>query len=295
MAVVIAGSSPASAELAQSIADAAGIRIVDLDWKRFPDGEHYVRVRGDIRGEDVFVVQTMSPPQNDSLVQALLLADAAIGMGAERVRLIAPYLAYSRQDRRFLEGEPVSVEVVLKSLRCAGYDWLLTVEVHKEESLKAFDGEAYNLSPYEYMAGRINVGGDILVLAPDVGALDRARRLASALDAEYDYLVKHRDRITGEIVVEPKEIPARGKTVVLVDDIISTGGTLAKAASMLLNQGAERIYALVAHALMVGGALEKLSRAGITKIYAANTLPAKRHEIIEYVDIGPLIAESLPV
>lgn len=295
MVILLAGPSEPSGELAESISRELGARLVAAQWKVFPDGEHYVRVPVDLNGEEVYVVQTIGPPQNDSLIQALLLADAALGAGARRVGLIAPYIAYARQDRRFLPGEPVSIKIILQALKSAGYDEVVTVEIHKPESLEWFEGRSINLSPYEYMAGKLDLSGDLLVLAPDKGALGRAKRLAEALGADYDYIVKHRDRVTGEIVMEPKEIPAEGRTIILVDDIISTGGTIAKAASLLFQQGARKVYALVAHALLAGNALEKLEKSGIEKIYAANTLPRKESPILEYIDIGPLIAGSLSV
>ncbi len=291
--IIVAGPSRASRGFAESLAGSLGARLVEAQHKVFPDGERYVRLDESLEGERVVVVQTLSPPQDSSLVEAMLLADAALGAGASSVELVAPYLAYARQDRRFLPGEPVSVSVVLKALAAAGYSRLYTVEVHKQESLRAFPGEAASLSPYEYMASKIGLSGDVLVLAPDIGALDRARRLAGAIGADYDYLVKRRDRVTGEIVVEPKEIPAKGRDVVIVDDIISTGGTVAKAASMLLEQGARSIRVMVAHALMVGGAVEKLRKAGVERVYAANTLPPVGDPMVEYVDVAPVVAEAV--
>lgn len=293
MVVVIAGPSPGSGEIAGSIARGLGADLIIADSKTFPDGESYVRVPQSLEGEEAVVVQTLSPPQDTSIIQAMLLADAALGAGARKAVLVAPYLAYSRQDRRFLDGEPVSVAVVLRALHSAGYSALYTVEVHKEASLAHFPGQARSISPYEYMARKVKVEGDILVLAPDLGAVRRAERLAKALGASYDYLVKHRDRITGEIVIEPKTIPAEGKTVILVDDIISTGGTLAKATKLLYQQGAREVYALVAHALLAGNALERLEEAGLRRLYAGNTLPRREHPLVEYIDLGPLIAEVL--
>lgn len=295
MVVLVAGPGDPSRELASSIAETVGGRLIIPVWKRFPDGEHYVRIPEQLNSDRVYVVQTLGPPQNDSLVQAMLLADAALGSGASSVGLIAPYTAYSRQDKRFLPGEPISIKVVLRALSSAGYDELITVEIHKPNTLDWFQGRALNLSPYEYMAGKLDFEGDILVLSPDLGAIERARRLASALDADYDYLVKHRDRVTGEVTMEPKEIPARGKTIILVDDIISTGGTIARATRLLFRQGARKVYALVAHALLVGNALEKLEGSGILRIYAANTVARRKSAILEYIDIGPLIGRSLSV
>ncbi len=291
--IVVPGPSRGSREFAESLASSIGARLARVSSKVFPDGERYVRIEERLDGEVAVVVQTLSPPQDSSLVEAMLLADAALGAGAGEAWLVAPYMAYSRQDRRFLEGEPVSASVVLRALASSGYTRLYTVEIHKDAVLESFPGRAVSVSPYRYMASRIPLPENPLVLAPDLGAVARARELASALGAQYDYLVKRRDRVTGEIVVEPKEIPVRGRSVVIVDDIISTGGTVARAAEMLLAQGAERVIVVVAHALMVGGAVEKLRRAGVERVYAANTLPPVGDPLVEYVDVAPLVGERI--
>ncbi len=292
MTVVVAGTSPGSKDFAKSLAASLGARLVEAVHRVFPDGERYVRIQEKLDGETV-IVQTLSPPQDSSIIEALLLADAAKSMGAERLVLVAPYLAYSRQDRRFLEGEPVSIAVVMRSLASAGYNGLVTVEIHKEESLEHFPGKALSVSPYTYMASRIPLPSSPLVLAPDKGALRRARELAEALGADYDFLVKYRDRHTGEIRVEPKDLDANGRDVVIVDDIISTGGTIARASRLLLEQGARSVTVVVAHALMVGGAEDKLRQAGVSRVYAANTLPPRSGGLVEYIDVAPLVARSL--
>jgi len=294
MRAVLAGPSQGSRMFAESLASSLGARLVIADHKVFPDGERYVRVPDPLEGE-VLVVQTFSPPQDSSIIEALLLADAAAGRGAEELTLVVPYLAYSRQDRRFLPGEPVSVKVVMASIAAAGYKRLVTVEIHKEESLRYFPGKALSISPYKYMADRIrpSLPPNPLILAPDLGALRRAREMAEALGAEYDYLVKHRDRVTGEVRIEPKELQVGGRHVVIVDDIISTGGTIAKAASLLLADGAKSVSVVVVHALLAGNALEKLEQAGVERVYAANTLPPKDSPLLEYVDVAPTVADSL--
>ena len=290
--LIAPGPSVPSGEIAEGIARLAGLDLVKVYHKVFPDGERYVRIDSDVAGEDVLVVQSLSPPQDSSLVEAMLLADALLGAGARHVGLLAPYLAYSRQDRRFLPGEPVSIEVILRALWASGYRSLYTVEAHKKEPLSKFPGRAESISPYKYMAERIGLdGGDYLVLAPDLGALERAREFAEAVGAPYDYLVKRRDRVTGEVRVEPKDLPVNGKKVVIVDDIISTGGTVARATRLLLEQGAVEVFVVVAHALLVGGAPEKLRAAGVSRVYAANTLPRVEDELVSYIDIAPLLAE----
>ena len=172
------------------------------------------------------------------------------------------------------------------------YNFLATIEIHKEDSLKFFNKNSINIRPYTYMAEKINFDNkNIAVLSPDIGAIDRARILSSYLNCEYDYFIKTRDRITGEVTMQPKELDVKGKDIIIVDDIISTGGTILKATQILKNQGARNIYVMVSHALLLENAEEKLFSNGVNKIYAANTLPKKNK--VDYIDVGPLIAKNL--
>lgn len=292
MVVVVAGPSAGSREVARGIAQHLEAELVEAYSKSFPDGETYVRV--DAEPEDkAIVVQTMSRPQDTSFVQALLLADALLGLGFQEIVLVAPYTAYARQDKRFLRGEPVSIAVVLRSLGLAGYKSFYTVEIHKEESLAAFPGKAASISPFLYMAREIGLDNSYIYLAPDVGALRRVESLARSLGARYDYLVKRRDRVTGEITIETKHLDVKGEKVVIVDDIISTGGTVSRAARLLLEQGASQVEVLVAHAVLAGNAVEKLRSAGVKRVYAGNTLPPVQDSLVSYIDLSPLIAEKL--
>ena len=290
--IVVAGPSEGSLEFARGLSKNLGADLVVTESKRFPDGETYVRVDAE-PGDLAVVVQTFSRPQDTSFMQALLLGDALAGLGFPSVVLVAPYVAYARQDKRFLRGEPISIAVVLRSLGLAGYKWLYTVEIHKEESLAAFPGKAVSISPFRFMAEKAGLDGSYVYLAPDIGALRRAESLARALGARYDYLVKRRDRVTGEISIETKHLDVSGERVVIVDDIISTGGTVSRAAQLLLEQGAKEVIVLVAHAVLAGNALERLRGAGVKAVIAGNTLPPVRDSLVRYIDLSPLTAESI--
>ncbi len=286
-----------SSGFAKSLATSLSTSYFEVSRKVFPDGESYIRLPEEaVEASEVCVVKTLQRPQDKALVELMLTLDTLKSKGVKRVVAIVPYLAYSRQDREFLPNEAVSVRTVLRALRSAGADELYTVEIHKEDSLKYFEGRAVSVSPYETMASHIDIpAGDTAVIAPDRGALHRASRLAKALGLyEYDYLVKHRDRITGEVVFEPKEVNVKDKNVIIVDDIISTGGTIAKAASMLRKKGAQRIIVVVAHALMVGNAWHKLVSAGVDRIYAANTVAPESGEPV-FIDVSPAVAAALGV
>ncbi|MDP8002662.1 MAG: ribose-phosphate diphosphokinase [Caldisphaera sp.] len=289
--IVISGTNETSKEIAFSIAKSMSINICKPVYKIFPDGESYIRIPCDIKNAKPIVVQSLIPPQDKSIIEAVLIGDALQEVGVKDPVLVSPYVAYARQDRIFLQGEPISIRSVLKILSNY-YNKLLTIEIHKEESLKYFGKDYVNIKPYVYIAKNIGFNkSKIVVLSPDEGALERAKMLSDYLQCEYDYLVKNRDRVTGEITMQTKELDVKGRDVIIVDDIISTGGTITKAAELLKKLGANKIFVIVAHAMLLGNALDKLLTSGINKIYSANTLPRK--EGIDYVDIGPLLADYL--
>jgi len=293
---IISCGTPGSRGFALSLASSfsGGASLVEVDYKRFPDGEDYVRVPVDPDGRAV-VVCTFSRPQSESLLRSILVADASRELGFKSLALIAPYLAFSRQDRAFLRGEPVSIRAVLRSLYASGYEELYTVEIHKEESLRFFPGRAMSVDPFAFMAAEIGIDcPETVIVAPDMGALPRARRVASAVGCEYGYMVKRRDRVTGEIEVREGEgLNIGGMRVVLVDDVISTGGTIAEASRILLSKGASRVEVIVAHYLGLEGAEERLREGGVSTVYAANTLPPTSSGMVKYIDVAPLVAEVL--
>ena len=288
---VIAGPDDTSKAFARSLAQSLGAELCEPSYKRFPDGEQYVRLPCQVKGSTAAVVKTFYPDQDSSLVASILLADAVLEAGGEPDLLVAPYLAYARQDRAFLEGEPVSIRGVLRSLWSAGYRSLVTVEIHKADSLKHFPGRAVNVRPFEFMAKSLGLqgSGDLIVVSPDLGGVERAKMLAQALGASYDFLEKSRDRVTGEIALKPKSVDVRGKSVIIVDDVISTGGTIAEATRMLRELGAKDVKVLVAHALLVKGAEERLRSSGVDVVYAANTTPPA--SMVVQVDVAPLVAQ----
>ena len=292
MVTVLSGPDETSKAFASSLSSSMGARLCEPAYKTFPDGEDYVRLTCSVKDEQVVVVKTMYPDQDRSLVTSILIADALKEAGAGDVILVAPYMAYARQDRAFLEGEAVSIRAVMRALWSAGYHALVTVELHKDESLKHFPGRALSVRPFAYMAKAIGLDGDVVVLSPDMGALPRARELAAELGASYDYIEKQRDRVTGEVTMRPKELDVSGKRVVIVDDIISTGTTVAKAAQILRSLGATDVKVIVAHALLAPGAENRLREAGIGVIHAANTTPAQSPMVVQ-IDVAPLVAQRL--
>ncbi len=263
---VIAGS--ASARLGGALADLIGSPPVRTEIRQFPDGEVYLRLDEAVAGEDVAVVQTTYP--NDRLIELFLLQEAARAGGARSVVAVVPYFAYSRQDVAFRPGEVVSARAIaeLVSLKA---DRVITVDPHKEHVLGFFRVPAAGVTAVPALAERLRVEGVDIVLAPDKGALDRARLAAKHLGVDHDYLEK--TRVSGtEVRVAPKSLDVRGKRVAIVDDIISTGGTIATAAGELRAQGASRVVAACTHGLFLNEAAARLRKAGCDAVIASDTI-----------------------
>ncbi len=290
--MIIAGLSGANG-LDLKLSQLLNAELLRVESKTFPDGETYIRFYGGVSGETIVIIQTLYPHQDRKLFELLLSVDTAKDLGCKEVITVIPYLAYSRQDRRFLDGEPISVKTVLKLLRAVGVDHLITVDVHKVESLRFFHGNTVNLDPTPLFAEVLrNEVKAPIVIAPDQGALSKARELAYLLhDSEYVAFKKYRDRVTGKVVHELLEVDFSGRDVVIVDDIISTGTTIANIASYVRDRDASKTYVVCSHALFVGDALTKVRMSGVSKIYALNTVKAS--EDVEVVDITPLILEAV--
>ncbi|NJE04505.1 ribose-phosphate diphosphokinase [Thermococcus sp. MV11] len=248
---------------------ALGGELIEVEIRKFPDGEKYVRVLGS--GEEATVVQSTFAPQDEKIIELLLIADALRERGVERLRAVVPYFAYSRQDRVTKEGEPVSVRAVMRALGLY-YDELYVFDLHNPETLKFFPGKAVNLSPAraiaEYFAERLGEG---IVLAPDRGALERAAAVAEKLGLEYSHFEKRRISPT-EVQMRPVDVDVKGRNVLIVDDIISTGGTMIKAANLLREMGAEKVFVAATHGVFAEGAIGRVSRA-VDELAVTNTIP----------------------
>ena len=282
---------PSSTKLGNSIAEILGIETVRVAHKKFPDGESYIRFEGEVAGEEVAIVQTTGPPQDTNLIQLFILADAAKDLGAKRVIAVVPYLAYARQDKRFLPGEAISIQTIGKLLKASGIDELLTVNVHQEKVLEKFEIPARNISAIGLLANYFKSRGleGAFALAPDKGASEFAIEASKILGGGYGWLHKERDRYTGEVKTEEKTLDVSGKDAIIFDDIISTGGTTANAVKILKKQGARRIFAACVHPLMIGNAKERILQSGAEEIVGTDSVPSD----VTVVSLAPLLAKAL--
>ena len=282
---------PSSTELGRKIAEILGVETVSVAHKKFPDSESYIRLEGEVKGEEIVIVQSTGPPQDTSLIQLFILADAAKDLGAKRVIAIVPYLAYARQDKRFLPGEAISIQTIGKLLKTSGIDELITVNVHERKVLEKFEIPAKSISAIGLLADYFKSKGleRAFALAPDEGAAEFAIEASKVLGGDYGWLHKERDRYTGEVRTEEKNLDVSGKDAIIFDDIISTGGTTANAVRILRKQGARRVFAACVHPLMIGNAKDRILQAGAEEIVGTDSVPSN----VTVVSLAPLLAKAL--
>ena len=280
---VVGGS--ASRGLAKELADCLDADLVPVEVSRFPDDECYVRIDGRLAGEDVVIVQTSWPDKN--IIELLLLQDAVGDLEPASITTVVPYFGYARQDKRFKEGEPISARALARAMIDASTR-LVTVDVHAASVLSWFrDVDARNVSAHTEIGGFLRERGAELVLSPDEGRRENAKRVADVVGCEADFLVK--ERLDGETVrMTPKSIDASGKKVAIVDDIISTGGTIIKASEQLRSQGAARIMAVCTHGVFAGGAVPKL-KAVCDEVHSTDT----SENPTTAITVAPQIARTL--
>jgi ribose-phosphate pyrophosphokinase len=284
-------SGPASRELGGKVAQLTDAKTVAVDLRTFPDGESKIRLAGEVEGEEVVIIQSTEPPQDTHLMQLLLMTDTAKDLGANRIVTVVPYLAYARQDKRFLPGEAVSIETIIKLLETSGTERFLTVNTHEKRVLGKFKVPAENLSAIGLLADYLQSTGfdGAFSLAPDRGALELAQEADKVLNGGSGWLKKERDRYTGEISVAQKKFNLKDRDVAILDDIISTGGTVAAAASIVKKQGARRVHVACVHPLLIGDAQKKILKSGADKIIGTDCVTSP----VSVVSVAPLIAEAL--
>lgn len=290
MLVLVPG--PASPQLAQRLAETCNYATAKVSYRVFPDGESYIRVESNLRGETAVVVQSCSPPQDKRIMELLQLIDASLRAGASKVFAIVPYLAYSRQDKIFLAHEALSSKIIAKAIEAAGASLLITVNVHSELVLSYFEKiEALNIDAFPEVASYLTSYNlrKPLVLSPDRKRYPDAQRVAKLINGEAAFLEKRRDTSTGEVVTEEKILAVKDRDVVIIDDIISTGGTLVNAAKIVSKGNPKKIIAACIHGLYVNNALEKLAAIGVDEVVSTDTIESSTSKI----SVAGVIANTL--
>ena len=263
---VVGGS--ASGMLAKELAKCLKARLAKVDMKRFPDDECYVRIDEDLDGEDVFLVQTGWPDRN--IIELFLLQDAIREFDISSLTTVVPYFGYARQDKQFMPGEPISARAIARLVQLQT-DEFMTVDVHAVSIIDWFDNvSAKNVCAYPEIGKFLRAKGVQVILSPDEGRWENAKRVADVAGCDADFLVK--ERLDGDMVsITPKSLDVKGKHVAIVDDIISTGGTIIKAAEQLKIQGAKKIVAACTHGVFANNALDRI-RPAVDEIYSTDTI-----------------------
>jgi ribose-phosphate pyrophosphokinase len=284
--LIIGGS--ASQKLAAQIARKMGEPLCPLETRKFPDGERYIRISGKLE-DRVTVVQSTGYPQDENLMELFLILKTLQKMNVENIRVVIPYFGYGRQERSFNPGEAISASVIADLIEFSGVSEVFCINLHEESICNLFKVPAHNLSAMPAIAEYLKRCMDKpLLLAPDHGAINFAMEIADILGCDCDHLEKK--RISPELVeTKTKNLDVKGREVVIIDDIISTGGTIVNAIKMLKENGASRITVGCVHPVLVDDALLKIFAAGADEVIGTDTLKSE----VSVVSVAGLVADAL--
>lgn len=286
---VLAGQSTGG--LAQRIAGRLDAGLVVAQHVTFPDGESKITLDAGLSGGNIAVVQSLHPPVDTNLVRVLLLI-ARAAEAARHVTAVIPYMGYARQDREFLPGEIVTMKVLAGLFEAAGAAEIIMVDMHSMAGLDHFKIRAKNVSAVPELARHFKGLGlnDPLVVSPDQGGRGRAAEFAAVFGTDHIALEKHRDRSTGGVQIRTGELDGlAGRDMILVDDMISTGGSIVEAAGFLRRHGCGRVFAACTHGLLVADAEKRIKESGVSRIVSSNSIPGSTSA----VDISGIIAKAM--
>jgi ribose-phosphate pyrophosphokinase len=295
---IMAGNS--NLPLAREIAAYLELPLTDASVRRFADEEVFVEIHENVRGEDVFVVQSTSFPTNDNLMELLICIDALRRASAKRITAVMPYFGYARQDRKPGPRTPISAKLVANLITTAGADRVLAVDLHAGQIQGFFDIPTDNLYGAPVMAADIQVrfgGQSLMVVSPDVGGVVRARALAKRLDNAPLAIVDKRRERAGESEVMNIIGDVKGRACIMIDDIIDSGGTLCNAAEALMAAGAQSVSAYITHGVLSGKAVERVNASALKELVITDTILAtdatQDSKVIRILPIAPLIGEAI--
>ena len=280
----------ASSDLAKRIARKLNATYIKTQKKSFPDGESKITINQIPKKSIVVVVQSTNPPVDANLLELLSIV-SKVQKFSSKVYAIIPYMGYARQDREFLDGEIVTIRVVGKLLRALGVKKVLTVDIHSKLALNELKISSENVSAMEVLVKHFKKMKmkNPLVVSPDLGGKERAEKFSSLLKTDFIALKKHRDRKTGKVNILSGKVDVKNKDLILVDDMVSTGGSIVKATQFLKKQKCRRVFVACTHALLVNDATKKIKNAGVTQIISTNTIPGESAK----VDVSRVISDAL--
>ena len=290
----------ANPSMAAEIAQHLGISLGNAEVGRFSDGEVTVEIQQNVRTRDVFVVQSTCAPTNDNLMELLVMVDALKRASAERITAVIPYFGYARQDRRPRSARvPITAKVVANMLQAVGVTSVLTMDLHADQIQGFFDIPVDNIYASPVLLGDLRQQNytDLMVVSPDVGGVVRARALAKQLGCDMAIIDKRRPKANvSEVMHVIGDI--EGRNCVIMDDMIDTAGTLVKAAEVLKERGARKVYAYCTHPIFSGPAIERIAQGdALDEVVITNTIPLSPHALdckkIRQLSVAPLIAETI--
>jgi ribose-phosphate pyrophosphokinase len=294
---LVAGNS--NRPLAEAISAYLNVPLAKAQVRRFADMEVFVEIQENVRGEDVFIIQSTSFPTNDHLMELLIITDALRRASARRITAVIPYFGYARQDRKPAARTPISAKLVANIIAHAGVDRVLTLDLHAGQIQGFFDIPTDNLFAAPTLARDIKEhlnGGDRMVVSPDVGGVVRARALAKRIDASLAIVDKRRER-PGESEVMNIIGDVSGRSCILVDDIVDSGGTLVNAADALLANGAKEVFAYITHGVLSGGAVARIAGSKLKELVITDSImPTEAVKVahnIRVISIAPLMGEAI--
>ena len=286
---LIAGKS--SEDLGKKISRKIKANLVKSEIRVFPDGESKITIKGELSKKKTIVLQSIYPPVDTNLLHGLSLILKAKETSSEVITVI-PYMGYARQDREFLPGEVVTMKVLGKLFKGVGASKIITIDIHSTLGLKHFSVKSKNVSAIPDLVKYFKKLSlkDPLTVSPDQGGKDRAREFAKYFNSDYIALEKKRDRKTGKVEIKNKNIrEVKGRDLILVDDMISTGGSIVKATQFLKKQNCNRVFVACIHGLLMNNAERKIRKSGVTRIVSTNTIPNKT----SLVDVSNTLSKAI--
>tara|TARA_Y100001960_G_scaffold136917_1_gene145313 strand:+ start:177 stop:1112 length:936 start_codon:yes stop_codon:yes gene_type:complete len=287
-------------ELAEAISSYIGVNLADASIRKFADNEIFVEINENIRGEDVFIIQSTSHPANDHLMELLIAIDTVKRGSAKRITAVMPYYGYARQDRKTGPRTPITAKLVANLITSAGADRVLTMDLHAGQIQGFFDiplDNIFSAPPIlKDMKNKFANNNDLVITSPDVGGVVRARAFAKRLNADLAITDKRREK-AGESEVMNIIGDVENKTCILLDDIADSAGTLCNAAAALKESGAKDIYSYIAHGVLSGNALNKIEKSEIKELVLTDSIQAseevKNSKNVRHISIAPLMGEAI--